>query len=104
MNVASFVFEALKYQPRQCALKSFHTSEGDSPTVIAMRLAALKVILTVIALNQANKLELEQSLKGYLSPTEIQQAMAALHRAVNVDQNPEVRSLANQIIPYLQTS
>ena len=83
----------------QCALKSFHSEEGEEPAIYTLRLAALKVILTVIALNQTN--ESQQGLKEYLKPIEIQQAMSALHGAANVDQNPEVRRLANEIIPYL---
>jgi len=85
----------------RCALKLFHSGEGDEPTLHVLRLAALKVILTAIALNQTNESETQQGLKGYLTPREIQQAMAALHGAANVDKSPEVRRLANQILPYL---
>ena len=84
-----------------CALKLFHTSEGASPDAHILRLAALKVILTVIALNQSNEAEQEKSLTGFLSPVEIRRAMPALQGAANVDQNPEVRRIANEIIPYL---
>ena len=80
-------------------MKSFHSKEGD-PATSVLRLAALKVILTVVALNQATE-PTDQGLKGYLSPKEIRQAMSALYGAANVDQNSEVRKLANQIIPYL---
>mmetsp|Transcript_33255 Transcript_33255/g.69933 ORF Transcript_33255/g.69933 Transcript_33255/m.69933 type:complete len:438 (-) Transcript_33255:38-1351(-) len=85
----------------QCALRSFHSGTANTePTVHIVRLAALKVILTVIALTQANEAESGQGLKGYLNTKEIRQAMSSLHGAANVDRNPEVRQLANQIIPY----
>ena len=99
-NGADFVRRTL-----QCALKSFHTWEGNSPSACAvLRLASLKVILTVIALDrasEANSSESGRDLRGYLSPVEIQRAMSALHGAANVDQSPEVRRLAGEILPYL---
>ncbi len=87
----------------QCALTSFHTSgTNDAPATTALRLASLKVILTVLALHQSAVLgHSEQDLKGYLSPMEIQKAISAMHGAANVDQNPEVRRLANQILPHI---
>ena len=87
----------------QCALTSFHTSgTNDAPATTALRLAALKVILTVLALHQSTVLgHAEHDLKGYLSPVEIQKAISAIHGAANVDQNSEVRRVANQLLPHI---
>jgi hypothetical protein len=91
----------------RCALRSFHAGADDcSPCASALlRLAALKVILTVIALDRANEMNTwsGRDLGGYLSPLEIRRAMSALNGAANVDQDPEVRRLANEILPYLHT-
>ena len=82
----------------QFALNMFNTSEikGPGPTINLLRQAALKVILTVVALD-------EHGLDGHLSPNEIQQAMLALHGAATSEQHSEVRRLACQIITYLHT-
>lgn len=92
----------------QCALKSFHTGEGNATSVSALlRLASLKVILTVIALDRAsgaNSHEYGRELSGCLSPVEFQRAMSALHGAANVDQDPDVRRLAGEILPYLHVT
>lgn len=87
----------------QCALTSFHTSGAiDSPVLTTLRLAALKVILTVLALHQSKDMEhAEHGQKGYLSPLEIQKATSAMLGAANVDQNPDIRRLANQILPHI---
>jgi hypothetical protein len=83
----------------QSALRSFHVGvEQDSSTSSLLRLASLKVILTIIALYSLSG----QDVKVYLSPVEIRSAMSALHGAANVDQDLEVRRLANEILPYLQ--
>ena len=55
-------------------------------------------MLTIIALYPLSG----QDVKVYLSPVEIRSAMSALHGAANVDQDLEVRRLANEILPYLQ--
>jgi hypothetical protein len=111
----------------RCALVSFHDTggavvEANSPSSASfaaplLRLAALKVILTVIALldrrTNDGTMNLSSSsssasfsgcggdLGGYLSPAEVRKAISALHGAANVDRHPEVRQLANDILPYL---
>jgi hypothetical protein len=96
MSETNFICRTL-----QCALTLFHTSGGNETSIAALRLAALKVILTVLALHQSKEFERVEDLKRYLSPAEIQKALSAMHGAANVDQNLEVRRLANQILPHI---
>ena len=82
----------------QSALRSFHVgAEQDSSTSSLLRLATLKAILTIIALYSLSG----HDVKVYLSPSEIRSAMSTF-TAANVDQDMEVRRLANEILPYLQ--
>ena len=82
----------------QSALRSFHVgAEQDSSTSSLLRLATLKAILTIIALYSLSG----NDVKVYLSPVEIRSAMSTF-TAANVDQDMEVRRLANEILPYLQ--
>lgn len=113
----------------RCALVSFHdtgvggaAAEANSPSSAScgaplLRLAALKVILAVIALSDRRTSDGTMNpsspsssasfsgrggdLGGYLSPAEVRRAISALHGAANVDRHPEVRRMANDILPYL---
>jgi len=77
----------------RCALKSLCSEEGAG-IISPLRLAAMKVLLTVIA----NK----QNLGEYLQPDEIRHAVVAVRGASNRDESQEVRTLAFEILPYLE--
>jgi len=77
----------------RCALKSLCSEEGAG-IISPLRLAAMKVLLTVIA----NK----QNLAECIEPDEIRQAVVAVRGASNRDESQEVRTLAFEILPYLE--
>jgi len=76
--------------------------KGDSPTVSVLRLAALQVILTVIALNHAKigiGARSERLFESNRNPT----GYISLTWSCECASESRMRSPANQIIPYLQT-
>jgi len=77
----------------RCALKSL-CSEERGGIISPLRLAAMKVLLTVIA----NK----QNLAEYIESDEIRHAVVAVRGASNRDESQEVRTLAFEILPYLE--
>eukprot|EP00984_Skeletonema_dohrnii_P000715 scaffold212_cov108-Skeletonema_dohrnii-CCMP3373.AAC.12 len=77
----------------RCALKSLCSEEGAG-SISPLRLAAMKVLLKVIA----NK----QNLAEYIESDEIRHAVVAVRGASNRDESQEVRTLAFEILPYLE--
>lgn len=82
----------------RCALSSLCGEEGGN-IVSPLRLAALKVILTVVAIQPK---ESGQNLAKYLEPVEVRHAVALVRGAANRDQSQEVRRLAFEILLYLE--
>eukprot|EP00804_Cyclotella_cryptica_P029372 CCRYP_013314-RA/>CCRYP_013314-RA protein AED:0.08 eAED:0.08 QI:95/1/1/1/0.33/0.25/4/3020/1551 len=81
-----------------CALSSFEAVErNDSPILSTLRLAALKLILTVMAIQKT----FDSNLVNYLKPLEVQKAIKAVTFAANFDKDPDVRRLASEVVPRL---
>eukprot|EP00986_Skeletonema_menzelii_P011464 scaffold5905_cov137-Skeletonema_menzelii.AAC.4 len=76
----------------RCALKSL-CSEGGAGIIRPLRLVSMKVILTVIAVNQ--------NLAKYIEPGEINHAVTAVRDVANRDESQEVRQFAYEICHIL---
>lgn len=82
----------------KCALSSFETVEQNSSTILStLRLAAFKLMLTVIAIDKTS----DSKLDYYLKPLEMQKAIKAVTFAANFDKHPDVRRMASDIVPRL---
>jgi len=83
----------------KCALNSFETVEQNNSTILStLRLAALKLLLTVMAIDKTS----DSEISYYLKPLEMQKAIKAVTFAANFDKHPDVRRLASDIVPRLQ--
>lgn len=83
----------------RCALRSLCVEGANIVIVSRLRLAALKVILTVIAIQPKKS---GQNMVEYLEPIEVRHAVASVRGAANGDQSREVRQLAFEILPHLE--
>jgi len=83
----------------RCALRSLCVEGANIVIVSPLRLAALKVILTVIAIQPKKS---GQNMVEYLEPIEVRHAVASVRGAANGDQSREVRQLAFEILPHLE--
>jgi len=84
------------------ALKSFKERSGDEATASTVRLAASKLMLTVIAIHKSSPGTNPSGKEiGFLDHAEVREAMSELCGAANVDRNPEVRRLITEAIPGL---
>lgn len=86
----------------RCALNSFGSDTTSRPITVVrtLRVAALKLMLSLLAIYRATSDDL---IADFLKPVEIQKAIKAVEFAAVSDENPDVRRLASEIVPQLQS-
>ena len=94
-NLFQLCVEAVKFNGHQ-------PFSFDKYSVSTMRIAAMKLLLGIITMDQTSSSSSSSTKFGFLAPGDISRAVSIIRGAANVDEDPNVRKLAIHLNMVLQ--